>query len=64
MNQTCRFLEVVIVFIILMLDLFFLSQDDMEVPSTDVEGVWAPDIEQSFPRDSSHLSVKKKVLNM
>ena len=51
-------------FIILMLDLFFLSQDDMEVPSTDVEGVWAPDIEQSFPRDSSHLSVKKKVLNM
>ena len=28
--------------------LFFYVQDDKEVPSTDAEGVWAPDIEQSF----------------
>ena len=27
---------------------FFIFQDDKEVPSTDAEGVWAPDIEQSF----------------
>ena len=27
---------------------FFIIQDDKEVPSTDAEGVWAPDIEQSF----------------
>ena len=27
---------------------FHFIQDDKEVPSTDAEGVWAPDIEQSF----------------
>ena len=29
---------------------FYLDalQDDKEVPATDAEGVWAPDIEQSF----------------
>ena len=40
--------KVDIVPIICILNFFSLSQDDKVVPSTDVEGVWAPNIEQSF----------------
>ena len=34
----------------IILSFFYLDalQDDKEVPATDAEGVWAPDIEQSF----------------
>ena len=30
---------------------FNLSQDDEVVPSTDIKGVWAPDIDRSFQED-------------